>query len=328
MSQLDSKTCPVCGLELHQPPLPRPPTQPEKPSGDFAYYDCLRCGRYGLTRHAAKNIGRWPEEGVLNPTIFGHALRRMQEASEWPLVDAATAERIIATGRLPTAQEQADNLIRWLGRHLIGPGDDADIGDYGHGAIIGSYSSEAFEFIVNGLLEAGLLKGVGDPNAGRPRVTLTFPGWAKYEELLRGAVSGRNAFMAMPYDNEMLGRIVREHFRQAVAQTGFGLKRLDDDQPAGLIDDRLRVEIQGARFLVADLTHGNPGAYWEAGYAEGLGKPVIYTCEESVFKGKPTHFDTNHHLHVLWKAEDMAPAMERLKATIRATIPEARREDG
>ena len=50
-----------------------------------------------------------------------------------------------------------------------------------------------------------------------------------------------------------------------------------------MIDDRLRVEIQSARFLIADLTHENRGAFWEAGYAEGLGKPVIYTCEESVF---------------------------------------------
>jgi len=35
----------------------------------------------------------------------------------------------------------------------------------------------------------------------------------------------------------------------------------------------------------------NPGAYWEAGYAEGLGKPVIYTCEEAKFV-EASHFDT------------------------------------
>ena len=52
---------------------------------------------------------------------------------------------------------------------------------------------------------------------------------------------------------------------------------------AGLIDDRLRVEIRTSRFLIADLTHENAGAYWEAGFAEGLGKPVIYTCEKSKF---------------------------------------------
>jgi nucleoside 2-deoxyribosyltransferase len=59
-------------------------------------------------------------------------------------------------------------------------------------------------------------------------------------------------------------------------------------------------EIRMCRFLIADLTCGNQGAYWEAGYAEGLGKPVIYTCNKSYFDKEGTHFDTNHHQTVLW----------------------------
>ena len=69
---------------------------------------------------------------------------------------------------------------------------------------------------------------------------------------------------------------------------------------AGSIDERLRVEIRRSRFLIADLTDRNAGAYWEAGFAEGLGKPVIYTCEKSVFEEEKTHFDTNHMHTVLW----------------------------
>jgi nucleoside 2-deoxyribosyltransferase len=60
------------------------------------------------------------------------------------------------------------------------------------------------------------------------------------------------------------------------------------------------VEIRACRFLIADLTHANNGAYWEAGFAEGLGKPVTYTCKKSEF-AKASHFDTNHHLTVLWE---------------------------
>jgi len=157
--------------------------------------------------------------------------------------------------------------------------------------------------------------------------TLTFEGWQRWEELRRGAPSGTKAFMAMHYGDPVLTRIVDEHFRPAVNQTGFRLMRLDDEPKAGPIDNRLRVEIQSARFLIADLTHGNPGAYWEAGYAEGLGKPVIYTCEESIWKEKKTHFDTNHSQTVVWNVDDVKTAAEKLKATIRVTIPEATRED-
>ena len=78
-----------------------------------------------------------------------------------------------------------------------------------------------------------------------------------------------------------------------------------DDRPiAGLIDDRMRVEIRSADFIVADLTHDSPGAYWEAGFAEGLGKPVIYTCEQTKFQTSRTHFDTNHHLTIVWDTKD------------------------
>ena len=255
------------------------------------FYNCPRCGTFGLTWPAKRMIGPWLERDARNSTILGHLLRRMQTAQEWPLVNSDVVERIISSSQLPTPHEQADILVRWLGEHLPGPGERMIVSFDHHGAIVGAFTVDGFVFVLKGLTESGLLESsLG--GGGRANVTLTFAGWQRYEE------------------------------------TGFNLKRLDDDPRAGLIDDRLRVEIQGAHFLIADLTHANPGAYWEGGYAEGLGKPVIYTCEQSVFKEKKSHFDTNHHLHVLWDEADLKDAMERLKATIRATIPEARREAG
>ncbi len=78
--------------------------------------------------------------------------------------------------------------------------------------------------------------------------------------------------------------------------------------------------------MIADLTHANNGVYWETGYAEGLQKPVIYTCREDAFG--EIHFDTNHLLTVKWSPGNEADAADRLKATIRATLPEAKKTDG
>jgi nucleoside 2-deoxyribosyltransferase len=87
------------------------------------------------------------------------------------------------------------------------------------------------------------------------------------------------------------------------------------------------VEIRRSRFLVVDLTDDNRGAYWEAGFGEGLGKPVIYTCEKAHFE-KGIHFDTNHHQTIVWQSSDLASAAQRLKDTIRATLPaEAKMSD-
>jgi len=127
--------------------------------------------------------------------------------------------------------------------------------------------------------------------------------------------------MAMRFGDPVLEHMLAEVFRPAAAQAGFKLFKLDDVPKAGLIDDRLRIEIQASDFVVADLSHDNLGAYWEAGYAEGLGKPVIYTCEQAKFEATKTHFDTNHHLTIVWDSEHPEDAGSALKATIRATLP-------
>ena len=142
-----------------------------------------------------------------------------------------------------------------------------------------------------------------------------------YQELKLATADSRTAFMAMQYNEPELDNIVENVFRDAVRQTGFDLFVLRDHPKAGLIDDRLRVEIRVARFLIADLTHGNKGAYWEAGYAEGLGKHVIYTCEKKRFRRAKTHFDTNHHETILWDTENPQEAAGKSKNTIRATLP-------
>ncbi len=152
-------------------------------------------------------------------------------------------------------------------------------------------------------------------------VQLTFEGWEHFEQIKIGSVIYRKAFMAMQYGNSILDSIVQDTFKPSTKRAGFELILQNETRRAGLIDNRMRVEIQSADFLIADLTHRNPGAYWEAGYAEGLGKPVIFTCEKSVFDDKKTHFDTNHHLTIVWDEKAPEVAGEELTATIRATLP-------
>ncbi len=128
--------------------------------------------------------------------------------------------------------------------------------------------------------------------------------------------------MAMPFGSPQLGKVYEDCFKVAVAKTGFHLERLDEAPPAGSIDDRLRVEIRTSRLMIAELTDSNLGAYWEAGFAEGLGRPVIYTCRKDYFQERGTHFDTNHLHTVLWEPNDLKRAEHLLKNTIRATLPE------
>jgi nucleoside 2-deoxyribosyltransferase len=126
--------------------------------------------------------------------------------------------------------------------------------------------------------------------------------------------------MAMKFGQSDVGDAVEKCFRPAVKRAGFELRVLTDQQPAGLIDNQRRASILAARFVIADLTQGSPGAYWEAGFGEGLGLPVIYTCEETAWKQQGTHFDTNHLNTVTWNLAKPKKAEDRLTATIRATF--------
>ena len=313
--------CPVCLT----------PVEKRSHHGSVVYFVCPRCGIFGLTVHV-EAIGLRDLLGTpRRRSVLSYAINRRtlpaRPGTQTTVFDTDECERILRADLLPTPQQQGENLIRWLGNNLSGPGDSARLTFENQGRAIEALSEENFAFVVEALAASDSIQSFGGPsiNDDAPRVTLSFKGWSLYEQLRR-APSGRKAFIAMPFGEAALDVVVNDHFRPAVAETGFLLRRLDDEQPAGLIDDRLRLEIQASHFLIVELTHGNHGAYWEAGYAEGLGKPVIYTCEKSAFKKTPSHFDTNHHLHVLWNAADLEPAVKKLKATIRATIPEATRE--
>lgn len=290
-------------------------------------YQCPRCGRFELDFGAAQLLESWlgKQDTARRTAIIQHILRKAQLAHERPpSIDEELAKQIIKTGTLPSPQEQVDNLVRYLGDTLPGIGEFIRLTFRDHGPVIGAQSEGAFDFVVSWL---GGLANIKPLAHGVAEATRSFSGWRRYEELRRGAASGRNAFMAMPYGNAVLSGIVRDHFVPAVKQAGFTLKRLDDEPKAGLLDARLMLAIKAAWFLVADVTDGNPGAYWEAAYAFGLGKPVIYTCERAVWDKRKSHFDTNHHQHVVWDAANMPPAIRDLKATIRFTIPEAKQQD-
>jgi len=74
----------------------------------------------------------------------------------------------------------------------------------------------------------------------------------------------------MRFDDAELDLFVNDYLIPAAAATGYELRPLNHKQPAGLIDNQLRLAIRTARFAVCDLSHRNRGVYWEAGYAEAL----------------------------------------------------------
>ena len=228
----------------------------------------------------------------------------------------------------------------WIGKHSAYVGQAVDVSYPEYRSILGVWNISAFNFVGDWMEESKLFECIRASRSMDAALTprplrdcyLTPAGWQRYKLLAESLSASRYGFMAMKYGEPELDAVVKDHFAPEVRKTDFDLRRLDESQGAGLIDDQLRVLIRTSRFLVCDLTHGNRGAYWEAGFAEGLGKPVIYTCQRDVFDDRSNpnhpHFDTNHWVTVIWDSADPAAAAKKLKDTVRATLPtEARLTD-
>lgn len=326
---MNSNTCPICDYWLESEP------EAYAPNGGSVgkVYDCLYCSKFAISDELDADRDQFFNGTKEQASIirFKLAARSLDKLCFLTTENISTYK----TGNVPKPIDQMNNLIIWLGNTMgSNAGDDIIMKSPDIIRHLGSPNDEGFNFVLKEAEKRRYISYQGLSIVGgtyKCQGKLTLKGWDYFDELQIGKLNTRQAFMAMQFGNNELDEIVENIFKPAVLNTGFELKRLDDSNPAGLIDDRLRVEIRKSRFLIADLSHGNKGAYWEAGFAEGLGKEVIYTCKKEVFddeKNKP-HFDTNHHLTIVWDPRNLTKAGEQIKACIRATFPEdAELEDG
>lgn len=151
-------------------------------------------------------------------------------------------------------------------------------------------------------------------------INLTLDGWRQYEDQKQGILSANRGFVAMQFGDRELDSFVKDVIKPAMRELGYDLVDMRDVARAGVIDNIMRTQIRDSAFVIADLTHDNSGAYWEAGYAEGLGKPVIYICEKTKFDDESTHFDTNHCTTVPWSKDDPEGFRKELIATLRRSL--------
>ena len=227
---------------------------------------------------------------------------------------------------------QAMNLIRYIGDEVSESGKPIpQLGDSAIAVNIDAPSNELAAQLFEELCEYGIIK-TSEPIATLDgvffrNVSLTLKGWERYNLEKRGRFDGNYGFLAMQFNDPDLEAFVREVLKPAVEGIGFDLHDMRDSATAGIIDNIMRVKIRDAKFVIADLTHDNNGAYWEAGYAEGLGKPVIYICKKKKFEAKGTHFDTNHCTTVPWSRNDDEGFRAELTATLRRSLDQSQQVD-
>lgn len=143
-------------------------------------------------------------------------------------------------------------------------------------------------------------------------ISITPNGYSRIDLLQKNTAFGRKVLVAMKFGDDT--KNLREAIRTGVKDAGYNAVFIDEVQHNDFITPELLKHIRDSKFVVVDLTHQNNGAYFEEGYAMGLGKPVIQLCQKDTY----LHFDIAQKNTIMWSTEADIP--ERLTNRIKATI--------
>lgn len=90
--------------------------------------------------------------------------------------------------------------------------------------------------------------------------------------------------------------------------------RIDRERPMEDLVSSIKREIRNCNFVIADLTDERQSCYFEAGFAEGLNKPVIYIASQNsvLLPGTKTkiHFDIHMSVQYFTNLDEMREKVE------------------
>jgi nucleoside 2-deoxyribosyltransferase len=157
----------------------------------------------------------------------------------------------------------------------------------------------------------------GKQNANLTLFFLTTKFWEIVENLRKEEVSNKRAFVAMWF-HESTNDYYKEGIKKAIEDAGYDPVRIDLQDFNEKICDEIISEIKRTKFLVADFSGMRSGVFFEAGFAKGLGREVIFTLRKEYVEELNKHFDTRQYNHIVYDSpEDLRKKLyNRICATI------------
>lgn len=282
---------------------------------------CPACGIYRMTfeakEDAASILSHTPRE---NRFLFSGYLRNYSTEDNPILIKSDMLSRIddiIAPYKRLTVPEKINNLIKFIYGNAK---KYSELVTIPYNEIYRFYiqSQNDYWMLINYLAERGFIKDPGGDGA-KSVFLLTVAGWEMYESMKEININSKIAFVAMSFDPK-LKYILDDAICPACEECGFKGERVDSREHNEKICDRIIAKINESRFIIADFTQNKHGVYFEAGYAMGLGIPIIWTCSKDFLDTEELHFDTRQYNHIIWTDEEdlKEQLISRIKATIRS----------
>lgn len=188
-------------------------------------------------------------------------------------------------------------------------------------------NSEDFQFLLFENLEKELkyIKTEDGPYVGGTvSIKITPKGWKRMNEIENKTPSKKSekVFIAMWfYDSDSMKNL-EKNIEISIKKAGYTPFIIKNKEHLNKIDDEILKEINRAKFIICDLTSkkGKPrgSVYFEAGYAIGKDKPVVWTCKKELKKEIP--FDVRQYNFLFWEQEKMDDFAKKLQNRIEKTV--------
>lgn len=261
---------------------------------------------------------------ILQGLILNNKLPSEFYTDKSPVLDNEKLEAMIRNAVVPlTPEEKIAHLLTYLHSLQEYEGSEIHFFDNENKNILAKKlyfkNYDELIFYLFTLLNLGLIDGNDvSSKCGRElaNIRFTFQGLVKVIELNKSGSHSDKCFVAMSFSEDL--KETRQAIKTVIDEAGFKPILIDEIHYDAVvtINDALIAEIKKCKFLVADFSQHKHGVYFEAGFALGLGRPVIYLCREEDFSN--THFDTNHYPHIIYN--NLSELQEKLKTKIEAWI--------
>jgi hypothetical protein len=307
-------------------------------NGQIWNVDCTRCGPFKIT-DVAESILR---DNSKSPEQIANISGYIRENSA-TIINQNHTDFLFKL-RTPSLWEKTLRVFQRIAKEFPHPGENIRINIWGVDNILRKLGEDkaavlderwtkncaatlpwlSYSWIVDGaellyiiqrVLQEGngfLEKGLADAD-----FCISPAGWSFLSTVGQNSNQGSMAFVAMWF-SPVMTTVWTDAIYPGVEDAGFHALRIDKHQHNNRIDDEIIVKIKECRFLVADFTGRRGGVYFEAGYALGLGKPVIWLVREQQLK--KVHFDTRQYSFVTWEVGNLIKLRNELRLRIEATI--------
>jgi hypothetical protein len=273
--------------------------------------NCARCGHW--CRYVDRVGGEIERSSPELRAGLSAYIRQANEAGERIVeVNADTWRAHAEQHAFAPISKKLDLLLRWYEKQSTYAGAWVPADDFRMYPLVDARHPQEVAFLRETLVAQGLL--IERPNKPHYESRLSAEGWAR----LSPAVGGEpgSCFIAMAFHPSLNDAFENGIVPAVENDCGYRPIRVDRQAHNDAITDRIIAGIRSAQFVVADFTFHRQAVYYEAGFAQGLGRTVVRTCREDHLSS--LNFDTRQMFHLKWnEASDLR---EFLSAHIEATI--------